>query len=59
MDPNATLTELRALTAANRDREFVSDHDATRIIELVDALDEWLTRGGFLPSAWAATGREI
>lgn len=52
MDPNATLTELRALTAANQDREFVSDHVCARIIELTAALDEWLSRGGFLPTAW-------
>jgi hypothetical protein len=52
MDPNTCLTELRALLAANVDREFVSDDATARIIELTMALDEWITRGGFLPSAW-------
>lgn len=52
MDPNANLTELRKLVANNIDREFVSDHDTARMMELFDALDGWLTRGGFLPEAW-------
>ena len=31
--------------------------DASRLVELVRALDGWVCVGGFLPSAWAA-GRE-
>ncbi len=27
--------------------------DATDLAEAVDALDVWLSRGGFLPNAWA------
>lgn len=57
VDPNANLTELRALIEANIDREYVSDHDTARIIELVDALDGWLSGKGFLPAAWAGPVR--
>lgn len=27
--------------------------EAVRMAELVRALDEWLSKGGFLPAAWA------
>ena len=54
MDPNATLTELREAargywTAPPTDTEEAG----LRVVELFEALDEWLTRGGFLPEAWA------
>lgn len=53
MDPNATLTEIRAIVAEHNGREFMSDDTADRLTELVESLDEWLSRGGFLPSDWA------
>jgi hypothetical protein len=53
MDPNTNLKELRSLVAGNVDKEFVSDHDTARMMELIGSLDEWLTRGGFLPTDWA------
>lgn len=52
MDVNAALAELRALVKANADAEYVSDHDTARMIELVDAIDGWMSKGGFLPAAW-------
>jgi hypothetical protein len=49
MDPNATLTMLRAL---------VDDDDAPPSVGyLFAALDGWLSSGGFLPAAWA-NGRD-
>jgi hypothetical protein len=60
MDPNTVLRALRQLTArideisANPDRDW-SDV-ALEALEGIDALDGWLTRGGFLPEAWS-TGR--
>jgi hypothetical protein len=60
MDPNATLKELRTL-AARILSDDVFDDDvapseaearALRLAELVEALDQWLTRSGFLPAAW-------
>jgi hypothetical protein len=57
VDPNATLTV--ALVAANRvlsaPDELPPDelHDlAMRMAESLDSLDQWIRRGGFLPSSW-------
>lgn len=49
MDPNATLAEIRALVAACQAGDII---DGDRLAELVSALDEWITGGGFLPAAW-------
>jgi hypothetical protein len=57
MDPDAALTEMRALILTmNTDSDLVGDRYADagyRLVELVDGLDNWLSSGGFLPSAWA------
>jgi hypothetical protein len=56
MDPNACLAEIRRLYAAiNEADEHDSDTlaDAARLAELVEALDAWITKGGFLPRAWS------
>ncbi len=56
MDPNANLKEQRELA------EFILSHNITltddvdkadRLAELVLALDEWISKGGFLPAGWA------
>lgn len=55
MDPDANLAEQRALAAT-----IISDdgpaerrvQDGERLAELVEALDEWITSGGFLPTEW-------
>lgn len=49
MDPNATLAILRVLVSSALDSD--SD-DARELAEHADALDAWLSRGGFLPSDW-------
>lgn len=67
MDPNANLKEQRELVAiihrlsdATSELEggaltqatvALSQH-AERLAELVEALDEWITGGGFLPQGW-------
>lgn len=43
MDPNETLRRLRAA---------FEDGDANGALDLFEALDEWLSEGGFLPTAW-------
>lgn len=53
MDPNETLHEIRekvaeALAESGNKRADLVDE----LAELVDALDGWLTKGGFLPHAW-------
>lgn len=59
MDPNATLETLRQLCAdwengITRDSEQL----AGEFFDAVTALDEWLTRGGFLPRAWEHATQE-
>jgi hypothetical protein len=68
MDPNANLEELRRLAAEilNMTVEQMGETEtgdlmarATRLAELIEALDGWLTKGGFLPSAWNATADRL
>lgn len=49
MDPNACLADIRQLIAKPT---MQSRKDQIEIAEKVQALDDWLTRGGFLPSSW-------
>lgn len=54
MDPDETLTELRDLAAkidTFEDEESLLAI-ATRQAELFTALDDWISRSGFLPRAW-------
>jgi hypothetical protein len=56
MDPNANLKEQRHLvseiqnprTSAKQRKEHTY-----RLAELSEAMDEWLSNGGFLPKAWS------
>jgi hypothetical protein len=59
MDPTANLREQLKLanrlamgTARNDSPEARLD-DAIRLADLVLALDQWLTKGGFSPERWA------
>lgn len=47
MDPDTCLAEIRELVA-----QSLTEDDDTRLAEHVQALDEWLSRGGFLPAPW-------
>ena len=67
MDPDANLREQRAIAVDvmaiwdNSDAETcgfteeqqgeLTEH-AIRLAELVQALDQWISRGGFLPQPW-------
>lgn len=65
MDPNAALAEMRAALRQLEDaRQLLgkeADLDALwkaiiasdRLAESVESLDDWLSKGGFLPDAWA------
>lgn len=60
MDPNAALAEIRALVS--KIDEFEWDDStraplATVLAERVEALDVWLTSGGFKPADWDAKVR--
>lgn len=55
MDPDANLVEQRELAAKLVEADETSPgfaEDARRLAELVEALDEWISRGGFLPARW-------
>jgi len=52
MDPNANLKEILEL-AGKISIDADSDSELeVRLAELVMALDEWICKGGFLPSRW-------
>lgn len=51
MDPDSTLAALRQIT----DKSFpegLDDNEISTVVNLFIALDEWLSKGGFLPEAW-------
>ena len=62
MDPDVALAELRAaieeLKAGMREEASVWDLSdaADKVIVKQEALDSWLSRGGFLPRAWRQHG---
>jgi len=64
MDPDANLAEQRRIAARllddnQRKDDYGRAQDANRLAELVQALDEWLTRGGFLPPSWGKHWRGV
>lgn len=56
MDPDSNLAEQLELAkdilgAADHDGSIDED-DVVRLAELIEALDGWIKRGGFLPKRW-------
>jgi hypothetical protein len=62
MDPDVALRALRALAAKvlrdyeNGEGAGIDDDDACALAQRFADLDEWLSRGGFLPQPWAKRG---
>lgn len=56
MDPTETLRQIREHAQAAREGTDVRGHER-HIRWLVEDLDEWLSRGGFLPAPWERTPR--
>lgn len=56
MDPDACLAEIRQIqmlfAMQDGNEEAREPEDIDRYIELVQALDGWMTGGGFPPKAW-------
>lgn len=52
MDPNETLRRIRALTAQG---DTLSVGDVMILVGLVTNLDEWMSYGGFPPTAWESS----
>jgi len=59
VDPNETLRLLRLTVKQIQvdDNLFIKAAHADEITEYFEALDEWLTKGGFLPTSWNGEGR--
>ena len=55
MDPNANGAETIRL-AHDILNDPDADTDAARLAELVEALDGWISKGGYLPSAFTYGG---
>lgn len=60
MDPNQTLHDLRTALVDYRAATTIGASDAAdrladRLAEHIQALDDWLSAGGFLPNAWTPT----
>ena len=53
MDPDECLLRSRQLAARIVNEEGTCGNDAVELAECFEALDRWLTRGGFYPRAWA------
>lgn len=51
MDPNDTLNHLREVVKWWNEGDADAS-DLERAVESFEALDEWISRGGFLPDAW-------
>ena len=60
MDPDETLRQLRG--AITDYRQAIDPgkklYAADRVVDHAEALDYWLTDGGFPPAAWNLAGRE-
>lgn len=55
MDPNVALAEIRhlILEIQNADQEDARLEAGAELIDYFEALDGWLSRGGFLPTDWS------
>lgn len=51
MNPNANLQEQRRIVASIIAEDYLPQ-DVVYLAELVEALDNWITSGGFLPADW-------
>ena len=53
MDPNETLSTILRLVRQWRYNGEWDDNETHALIEHIEALDEWMNNGGFLPNGWA------
>lgn len=58
MDPDEALAQIRQHVKDILETEKEEDDlDVMRFAELVQGLDEWISKGGFLPQAWKTSHR--
>lgn len=55
MDPDTCLERIRDLIRLHHRRGALHLADTADLCEHVEALDEWLSKGGHFPSAWVPT----
>ena len=57
MDPDSNLTEqleiAKDILGAVDHGGEIDEDDVVRLAELIESLDEWIRRGGFLPKCWS------
>ena len=53
MDPNAVLAQIRGLVTSYNNGGKWDNTDTDDLVRLVDDLDTWMTRHGFLPTEWS------
>ena len=59
MDPNQCLKELLELLEKYREqKDRLSREDVQDLVIPIEALDGWISRGGFLPTAWDANRQQ-
>lgn len=56
MDPDAALEEVRRIVARADAEGTDIVEDYNRLIDLIDGLDQWISRGGFMPKVWGTQG---
>lgn len=52
MDPNCVLARIRELVVASPDTSGDAVEQLADLQEAFDNLDEWLSKGGYLPADW-------
>jgi hypothetical protein len=58
MDPNTVLLRARSAAQAVLDTPSNAYPEALVLAEAFDALDRWLSNGGFCPKAWQRKSEE-
>lgn len=53
MDPNTTLAIIRENVQVLDSHDYHIGHPVADLLDAVENLDVWLSRGGFLPTAWS------
>lgn len=57
MDPDEALKRLRELSEVFLKTGCLHPDEIFNMMETFQGLDEWITRGGFLPSSWQAPSK--
>ncbi len=58
MDPDACLSGIRSIVqhADDPDHPDTVEHRFDRLVDLIDGIDTWMSRGGYPPRHWQSEG---